>query len=105
MPIDLLRIAVILLFSRFLSILSMFYGIIIRMHNEKDTKHHMPHIHCIYGDDEIVLSLEGQPLEGNIPRNKMKLIEAWITLHHDELIANWKLLNEGNEYFKIDPLK
>ena len=39
--------------------LSMFYWIIIRMQSEKGGKHHKPHIHCIYGDDEIVIALDG----------------------------------------------
>ena len=50
--------------------LSMFYGIIIRMQSEKGGKHHVPHIHCLYGDDEIVMSLDGEVLEGSIPANK-----------------------------------
>ena len=78
--------------------LSMFYGIIIRMQSEK-------HIHCLYGDDEIVMSLDGEVLEGSIPANKLKLIVAWISLHEDELRANWKLLSEGEGYFKIEPLR
>lgn len=85
--------------------LSMFYGIIIRMQSEKGGKHHKPHIHCIYGDDEIVIALDGEILEGSIPKNKLKLIEAWITLHEDELQANWKLLGDGDGYFKIAPLR
>ena len=60
--------------------LSMFYGIIIRMQSEKGGKHHVPHIHCLYGDDEIVMSLDGEVLEGSIPANKLKLIVAWISL-------------------------
>jgi hypothetical protein len=85
--------------------LSMFYGIIIRMKSEKDEKHHVPHIHCLYDDDEIVMSLNGEVLEGSIPANKLKLIVAWISLHEDELRANWKLLSEGEGYFKIEPLR
>lgn len=37
--------------------LSMFYGIIVRMQSEKGGKHNMPHIHALYGNYEIVLSL------------------------------------------------
>ena len=44
-------------------ILSVFYGLIIRMQSEKSGKHHIPHIHCIYGDYEIVLDLDGNILE------------------------------------------
>ena len=85
--------------------LSMFYGIIIRMHSERGGKHKLPHIHALYGKDEIVLSLTGDVLEGNFPGKQLKLLLAWTALHEDELEANWKLLSEGEGYFKIEPLK
>lgn len=86
-------------------VLSMFYGIIIRMHSEHGEKHHVPHIHVICGENESVFSLDGEQLEGNISPNKKKLVEAWIEIHKEDLQANWKLLDEGEQFFKIDPLK
>lgn len=85
--------------------LSVFYGIIVYMYNEKNGRHNLPHIHAEYQDDEVVLSLEGEVLEGSIPKNKMKLLEAWVEIHKEDLYANWKLLSSGKEYFKIEPLK
>ncbi len=86
-------------------VLSMFYGIIIRMQSEKGGKHHLPHIHVICGDDESIFSLEGEKIEGTISISKKKLVEAWIEIHKEELMANWKLLEEGEQFFKIEPLK
>jgi hypothetical protein len=86
-------------------VLSLFYGLIIRMYKEVTEKHHKPHIHAEYAGDEIVISLDGEILEGSIPRNKLKLVEAWIEIHRDDLEANWKLLSNGEQYFKIEPLK
>ena len=86
-------------------VLSMFYGIIIRMQSEKGGKHHLPHIHVICGDDESVFTLDGDQIEGTITNSKKKLVEAWIEIHKEELMANWKLLDEGEQYFKIEPLK
>ena len=83
-------------------VLSMFYGIIIRMQSEKGGKHHVPHIHVICGDDESVFSLDGEKLEGTIQNSKMKLVVAWIEIHKEELKANWKLLEEGEPFFKIE---
>ncbi|WP_318664531.1 DUF4160 domain-containing protein [Treponema sp.] len=37
--------------------------------------------------------------------SKKKLVEAWIEIHKEELMANWKLLEEGEQFFKIEPLK
>ena len=84
--------------------LSMFYGIIIHMQSETGGKHHKPHIHCVYGEDEIVIALDGEILEGSIPKSKLKLVEAWMELHRDELTANWKLLSAGDRFYKIQPL-
>ena len=55
--------------------------------------------------DEVVMSLDGQVIEGNISISKLKLVMAWVVIHSDELMANWRLLSEGREYFKIDPLR
>lgn len=85
--------------------LSMFYGIIVRMQSERGGKHNKPHIHALYGDDEIVVSIDGEVLEGSIPNKQTKLLLAWMAIHEDELIANWKMLNAGEGYFKIEPLK
>ena len=83
----------------------MFYGIIVRMQSEKGGRHNTPHIHALYGDFEVVMSLDGDVLEGTFPRKQLKLLVAWIALHEDELRANWTLLSEGTGYFKIEPLK
>ena len=50
--------------------LSMFYGIIIRMQSERGGRHHKPHIHCLYGDDEVVVSLDGKCWKVSCPQNK-----------------------------------
>jgi len=35
----------------------------------------------------------------------LKLVQAWIEIHHEELIADWSLAVQGLSVFKIDPLK
>lgn len=87
-------------------VISMFYGIIIYLYYQDNKRHHKPHIHVCYQEHEIVLSIpEGEVLEGEIPRTKLKLVLAWIEIHRDELLADWKLAVEGHDIFKIDPLK
>lgn len=84
-----------------------FYGIIIRMYNEKGDKHHKPHIHAEYQGKEIVIALDGEILEDSdkFPKNKLKLIDAWMEIHREDLEANWQLLSEGQRFFKIPPLQ
>jgi hypothetical protein len=85
--------------------ISMFFGIIVRMQSERGGKHNKPHIHALYGDYEIVVTIEGEVLEGEFPNKQMKLLLAWIAIHEDELKANWELLSKGEGYFKIEPLR
>ena len=44
-------------------------------------------------------------IEGNLPGKQKKLVYAWIEIHKDELLADWKLAVNGNSVFAIDPLK
>lgn len=84
----------------------MFYGIIISMYFLDTKQHKFPHIHVSYQDSEAVIRIpEGDLIAGEIPRNKLKLVEAWVEIHKDELMANWKLASNGENVFKIDPLK
>jgi hypothetical protein len=86
-------------------VLSLFYGIIVRMYKEISGKHHKPHVHVEYSGEHVVISLDGEILEGSIPRSKMKLVEAWMELRREDLEANWNLLSSGDQFFKIEPLK
>ncbi|HOV14228.1 MAG TPA: DUF4160 domain-containing protein [Spirochaetota bacterium] len=86
-------------------IISMFYGIIIRMFNLDNRKHNLPHIHAEYQDVSAVFSIEdGGLLEGDFPNRQNKLVQAWIEIHKDELLADWKLAVSGEKIFKIKPL-
>ena len=85
--------------------LSLFYGIIIKMYREVGGKHNLPHIHAEYGDDEAVFDFEGNVLEGSLPKKKERMVQTWIDIHQEDLRANWKLLSNGEGYFKIPPLQ
>jgi hypothetical protein len=89
-----------------MAILSMFYGIIISMYYLDNKQHNLPHIHVKYQDEEAVISIiDGMLLEGTLKQNKMKLVQAWIEIHNEELLADWSLAISGQTVFKIDPLK
>ncbi len=85
--------------------ISMFYGLIVYMYFMDNKQHKLPHIHVKYQDDEVVLSIpEGDVLDGSIPKSKMKLLQAWVELHKDELMADWELAVSGEHPYKIKPL-
>lgn len=87
-------------------VISMFYGLIVSMYYLDNKQHHVPHIHVRYGDDEAVYEIpEGKLLAGAIPNNKDKILQAWIEIHKEDLMANWSLASQGIKVFSIDPLK
>ena len=86
--------------------ISMFYGVIIYLYYFDNKQHKLPHIHAKFQSDEAVISIpEGNILEGELPINKMKLVQAWIEIHKEELLADWELAKNGEQVFKIDGLK
>ncbi len=48
---------------------------------------------------------DGKVLDGKIPSSKMKLLQAWVEIHKEELMADWALAVSGEQPYKIDPLK
>lgn len=86
--------------------ISMFYGLIIRMYFFDNQQHNTPHIHVVYQDSEAVIEIPtGTVLAGNLPNAKLKLVVAWIEIHQDELMADWQLALNGEQVFKIEPLR
>ena len=86
--------------------ISMFYGILILMYYYDNKKHSKPHIHAEFGEHQATISIEdGELLGGNLPKAKMRLVQAWIEIHREDLLANWRLAVAGEPVFRIDPLK
>lgn len=85
--------------------LSMFLGILIKMNWKDFGKHNMPHFHAFYGEDEAVFGLDGEIISGEFPKKQAAFVKAWALLHEDELLTNWRLASNGEETFRIDPLK
>ena len=86
--------------------ISMFYGILIQMYFYDNKKHSFPHIHAEYGEHHATIGIEdGTVLGGSLPVTKMKLVQAWIEIHREDLLADWKLAVAGEPVFKIEPLR
>jgi len=60
----------------------MFYGIIVWMFFFDNKKHHRSHIRVQYGEHEAVIAIDdGEVLEGDLPKPKEKMVQAWIEIH------------------------
>ncbi len=86
--------------------ISMFYGILVLIYYKDNSHHHLPHIHIRYQNFKASVAIEdGRILEGQLPPRQLKLVQAWIEIHRDELFADWELAIDGEEPYKIEPLR
>jgi len=86
--------------------ISMFYGIIVMMFYKDNRQHNLPHIHIRYQNDKAVIDIQsGDVLDGEFPPKQLRLVQAWVEIHKDELLADWDLAVAGETPYKIDPLK
>jgi len=84
--------------------ISRFYGIIIRMFYSD----HVPaNFDAQYGEFEAQINiLDGEIIEGNLPKKALRLVQAWVELHRDELWLNYEESRRaGGIISKIEPLK
>lgn len=85
--------------------ISRFLGIIVRMFAEPQAKHHTPHFHVYYHDFDAVFGIEPVGLlAGELPGRQQRLVEGWAELHQEELMEDWRLLEQRIPPNKIAPL-
>ena len=82
-----------------------FEGISIYMYSEPNSPHKYPHIHAEYQGQEIVVALNGNILQGDLPSKKLRILLVWMELRNRELQENWELLSSGKKFFKVNPLR
>ena len=75
------------------------------MYAEPNSPHKLPHIHAEVQGQEVVVSLDGTVLEGDLPSKKLRHLLVWVDLRQKELRENWDLLAAGKKFFKIEPLR
>jgi hypothetical protein len=85
--------------------ISLFYGIVIRMYLGAK-EHNPPHVHAYYGNCSAVFDiLEAERIEGDMPLRQRRMIEAWIEIHREDLLADWDLAATGEAPLRIEPLR
>jgi hypothetical protein len=84
-------------------VISVFFGIIIRMYYDE---HNPPHIHVEYQGNKALLDFHGNILKGDLKsRTALRLVRDWIDLRNDELNKDWELAQLGDQINKIPPLE
>ena len=83
----------------------MFYGIVVRMYYAPD-EHPPPHCHVYYAEYRAKVDIHScEVTDGSLPRRQERLVTAWVELHQEELLANWELVMNGEEPFRVQPLQ
>jgi hypothetical protein len=84
----------------------MFYGIVVMLFYYDNKQHNLPHIHVRYQDSKAIFDIDNaEMIDGNLPNKQKRLVQAWMEIHKDELIADWELAISGEQPYKIEPLK
>ena len=87
-------------------IVSVFFGIIVRMYAEPGAPHNQPHFHAYYQNAVAIYSIDPiEMIDGSLPQRQQRLVEAWAELHQGELAENWERLQAGQAPYRIAPLK
>ena len=83
--------------------ISSFFGIIIRMFYDE---HNPPHFHAQYGEHRCSIDIRTLGvIEGYLPARALGLVVEWAILHQNELIENWRNVEEKKPLNKITPLQ
>lgn len=87
------------------AVLSLFYGIVIRMkRTSKSTS--QPHIHADFQGATARVTFEPCEIsQSNLPEKQARLVLAWVEIHKEDLLANWQLVQQGQMPVAIGGLK
>ena len=86
--------------------LSLFYGILITMRPEEGARHKKPHLPARHAGRQASFDIAtGERLAGEMDGDDEAKVRAWISIHREDLFANWELLITEGKFFKIDPLR
>lgn len=70
-----------------------------------DMQHHKPHFHVYYAEYEASVGIDGELIAGSLPVKQLRLVQAWATIHEEELYKAWNNTVRGIPFDKIEPLR
>lgn len=84
--------------------LSRFYGLVIKLMYNDTGQHNKPHVHVYYGDYSASIGVDGELLAGSLPLKQVRLVQAWLILHEEEVYGAWNNAVSGKSFERIEPL-
>lgn len=87
-------------------LISAYYGVTVAFAATKIKKQVSPFVVAMCQGAEAGIDVtSNQVIYGQIPYNKQILVNAWIEIHREELIASWNAGRMTGDYYKLDPLR
>jgi hypothetical protein len=87
-------------------IISAYYGVVVAFAATKVKKELSPFVVALCDGAETRIDVAtNEVIYGQIPPQKQILVNAWIEIHREELIASWNAGRLTGEYLKLDPLR
>lgn len=89
-----------------IKIVSAFYGLAVGFPIKNVGKLTDPTLIAIDKAQAVGMNLHTRQVAfGELPEKKALLLQAWIQIHHEELLLNWETGKGRLEFFPIDPLR
>ncbi len=89
-----------------LKLIAAFYGVMIGFSAARSNKQQAPFVMALCDGAEAAVEVASNKLLfGQLPANKLLLVNAWVEIHREELVANWHAGQITGEFFKLDPLR
>lgn len=89
-----------------IKLISAYYGVLVAFAAAKGKKQQSPFVVAMCEGAETGIDVStNKVIFGQIPHNKQLLVNAWIEIHKEELMASWHAGSRTGEFVKIDPLR
>lgn len=89
-----------------LKLIPAFYGVMIGFSAARSNKQQAPFAMAFCDGAEAAVEVASNKLLfGQLPANKLLLVNAWVEIHREELLASWHAGRITGDYFKLDPLR
>ena len=86
--------------------ISAYYGIVIALCQVRGNALITPYVFARCQGAEAAVSIaDNHIISGTLPFAKQVLVQAWIEIHREELVANWENGRMSGEFFRVDPLR
>ena len=76
-----------------------FNGVVINMYNND---HNPPHFHVLYNEYRATIDIQTGEIKGGMSPSELHQVFVWLDLHKDELMENWRRMENGEAMVKIN---